>query len=68
MTRMTRINLFPIRVICAIRCLKFILYNLSVYLSKLSDLEVKLFLFTNHCLLFTDDCSLFTDNCLLMTE
>lgn len=51
---MTRINLFLIRGICIIRCMKFILYNLSVYLSELSDLVVKLFLFTNHCLLFTN--------------
>ncbi len=43
MTRMSRINLFPIRGVCLIRCLKFILYNLSVYLSELSDLVVKLF-------------------------
>ena len=28
-------NLFPIREIRLIRCLKFILYNLSVYLSEL---------------------------------
>jgi hypothetical protein len=51
---MTRINLFPIRAICAIRCLKFILYNLSVYLSELSDLVVKLFLFTDNCSLMTE--------------